>query len=510
MNANPFSRFDLRNSHGLPALVLFLSLLAGPGTLLAQYIGADNCLGACHFHQEQYNQWLTSGHRFILTEGQQARHRNLPLPEQWLEDGKTWDDISYVIGGNKTKALYLDEEGHLYTPSSGNNQYNLLTGEWVDYHAGETKPYDCGACHTTGYQEGGFPENLPGISGTFALPGVQCEHCHGQGMAMEDGDPAICQDCHVHGDESAVKASGGFIVSEGQHNEFMAGPHSNAEGNDELEDGCVSCHNPHQPAELGIKRECSSCHADVADAYAETTMDKAGVECTDCHMPPATLSGQALGPNQGDMKTHIFYVNTDPNAAMFTEDGANVALSDGKAAVTLDFVCQRCHQGASLDELARFAKDFHDPDKTLEDIGLDPGLSGTWWNSARSGEGFVLEFGENAQGELFLFASLYTYDGEGNQVWLVATGIATPGENTVETTVVMPVDGKWGEDLVPADVNRIPWGSGTFTFPTCSAGTVSLEPNSDMEALGFTSLGYDITRILARGIQCPTFASNTQ
>ena len=107
-----------------------------------------------------------------------------------------------------------------------------------------------------------------------------------------------------------------------------------------------------------------------------------------------TKSAQALGPNQGDVQTHIFYINTDPvdRSAMFTEDGGQVLLDDdGKASVTLDFVCQRCHETATLEELAKFAKDFHEDDKTLEDVGLTAGLTGTWWNAARSGEGFLLQ-----------------------------------------------------------------------------------------------------------------------
>jgi len=37
-----------------------------------------------------------------------------------------------------------------------------------------------------------------------------------------------------------------------------------------------------------------------------------------------------------------------------------VKLTDGKAAVTLDFVCQRCHQGTPISTLSNFAEGFHD------------------------------------------------------------------------------------------------------------------------------------------------------
>jgi Cytochrome c3 len=500
MNMTSGSKPEFGGAAALVTLVLGVLLLAGTGSLAAQYQGAESCYDC---HDQQYYQWLTSGHRFILMRAEDARHRQLTLP-----DGLTWDDVRFVVGGNKTKALFLDPEGYLYTPASGANQYNLLTGDWSDYHAGETKVYDCGNCHTTGYQTGGFPPNLPGISGTFALPGVQCEHCHGPGntMAAGDTDAAFCGECHNHGPSNAIAAGAGFIRSEGQYNEFLAGPHA------ALSKGCVSCHDPHQSAKFGISTPCSQCHSSEANAYAGTLMAKVGVACEDCHMPPATLSAQPLGPHEGDMKTHIFYIDTDPAANMFTQNGGNVVLSGGKAAVTLDFACQRCHQGASLEELARFARDFHDPNKSLADFGLDAGLTGTWWNAARSGEGFVLQFGY-APGttNLTLFASFYTYDNMGNQAWLVALPSSING-TTVNVNVYITGGRMWGNDFDPADGATTLWGTGTFTFPSCTSGSVSLAPNANAQALGYSNLSYQLTRedFLGTATACPGFANNTQ
>jgi hypothetical protein len=60
-----------------------------------------------------------------------------------------------------------------------------------------------------------------------------------------------------------------------------------------------------------------------------------------------------------------------------------------------------------------------------------------------------------------------------------------------------------------ADVNTTPWGTGSFTFPTCTAGSVSLTPNQAMQDVGFTDLAYDLSRdLIESGIQCPTFVNN--
>jgi hypothetical protein len=155
----------------MAGFVLGLVMLAGSGSLLAQqdYVGAEYCAN-CHpldpSEADNGEDWRTSGHRFILQEAELAQHRALPLPE-----GFSWDDISYVVGGHSAKAVYLDDTGHIITstvdregnPVDGLNQYNLLTGEWSDFHPGEDKAYDCGRCHTTGFNGRGL-RHLPQAS----------------------------------------------------------------------------------------------------------------------------------------------------------------------------------------------------------------------------------------------------------------------------------------------------------------------------------------------------------
>jgi len=210
--------------------------------------------------------------------------------------------------------------------------------------------------------------------------------------------------------------------------------------------------------------------------------------------------------HKGDLQTHIFYIDTDPEAEMFTEGGSFVNLDDdGKAAVTMDFACQRCHLTASLDELALYADGFHDTDKGLEDIGLDPGLTGTWWDVAHSGEGFLLEVGYDGAA-LTMFVSFYTYGPDGEQVWLTAQMTSQDG-TTANVDVFIPDGGTWA-DVEAGDVTAVPFGSGMFMFPTCGSGAFEITPNETYTALGFTEVGYDLTRTFESGIACPTFVNN--
>jgi hypothetical protein len=500
---------------GIATIVVGAVLLAFPFTAVAQTI-SDTC-GSTGCHNANYQDWKASGHPYKFMKAEIAQNRPIPLPE-----GYTWDEISYVIGGYKWKSRYVDLNGYIITqdksPEGGNTQYNYLTGEWVDYHADQengTREYGtCGTCHTTNWVTNPDPtdlsgnqDGLAGIWGTFDQGGIQCIQCHGTDHpGTIDSSAEACGNCHFRdfppGGENGIPASGGWIKHHEQYNEFMA----SGDMSHFME--CTSCHDPHKRAEFSIVQTCEDCHADEAASFATNTMFDYGVECTDCHMPMATKSGQVTAPHQGDVMTHIFRINTDPEGKMFTEDGSLVALNDdGEAAVTMDFACQKCHLTASLDELALYAEDFHNPNKTLADIGLDPGLTGTWWKASRSGEGILLEVSIGSDGNMFMFASFYTFGPDGEQVWLTAQLTSQDG-TTANVVVLMPEGGAWGDDFVEGSVNAVEWGSGTFTFPTCGSGAFDITPNQAMMDLGFTNLAYDLTRTLDSGIACPTFVNN--
>jgi hypothetical protein len=108
---------------------------------------------------------------------------------------------------------------------------------------------------------------------------------------------------------------------------------------------------------------------------------------------------------------------------------------------------------------------------------------------------------------LFMFASFYTYGPDGEQVWLTAQLTSADG-TTANVNVFMPQGGSWGDAFDPTDVTAVPWGSGTFKFPTCEEGSFDITPNTAMMDMGFTSLAYALTRTLESGIACPTFVNN--
>jgi len=139
-------------------------------------------------------------------------------------------------------------------------------------------------------------------------------------------------------------------------------------------------------------------------------------------------------------------------------------------------------------------------------IVLNPGLTGTWWNDSRDGEGFLLEFGYlPGTTELTLFASFYTYDNMGNQAWLVAqpTGPLPASGGEVPVNVYQATGPMWGDDFDFEDRNLLLWGSGTFTFTGCENAEVTLVPGTEAQSMGYTELGYPLTRLLEPGNECP-------
>jgi len=130
--------------------------------------------------------------------------------------GYTWDDISYVIGGKYKKARFIDNNGFIITAAKDGSelktQFNIEDGTWSFYHKGEKKPYNCGKCHTTGYQKEGHQDGKEGLVGTWAQPGVHCEACHGPAgdhiksnelakanKMMIQKEMLLCGGCHIRG-----------------------------------------------------------------------------------------------------------------------------------------------------------------------------------------------------------------------------------------------------------------------------------------------------------------------
>ncbi len=344
-----------------------------------------------------------------------------------------WSSIQYVIGGYGWKARFgildawdldgdgIDDTGYVWVGSSV--QYNVLSADlsldptdarpdWSGYHSGEDKKYNCGICHNTnGTRDmtasrtepwealGLNPETdtLPaGFTSQWTFDGVQCEACHAPGEAHVN-DPLspytvdtkeLCGQCHNrHGaDTHGADTKKGYIRHHEQYNELVG---NESESGVHASLNCGSCHDPHKrshkvadavAAALNITDNdytaeersavvsCNSCHKRRNNAM-HSKMD---VQCIDCHMAEATKSATAETGDygkMGDVKTHIFSINPDPDAedtaaTPNSVTGTNVAHNY----LTLNYACGKCHDpsmstyvGIPLTptELGDYAQDIH-------------------------------------------------------------------------------------------------------------------------------------------------------
>lgn len=198
--------------------------------------------------------------------------------------------------------------------------------------------------------------------------GVGCESCHGPGGnhvpfpsrrdLYVDVSVANCAQCHGRlNAPDTIPARDGYVLPLVQYSELRAsGGHADF--------NCGYCHDPHATSRAagagGIRNDCTSCHDDRNLAFHEGKVYTRGdyvepLACQSCHMPLTGLRAAALGPDEigpdaraGDVRGHIFRIDVANTsfAAMFDETGTAVRKDEqGRAAVTIDFVCLRCHNG---------------------------------------------------------------------------------------------------------------------------------------------------------------------
>ena len=359
----------------------------GASFIPAQFVGSLTC---AECHQDYYDRFIASGHPWILNpvdDAAPAIAGNRAI--RTLPEGLEWANVAYVVGGYNWKANFVDKAGMLVTGETAQLNFAnrlLQTSEGlVPYHPGEELPYDCGACHTTGYSTQGNQDGRAGMVGTFAFPGVQCEACHGAGSLhvndpysftpQVDRDRQECTSCHMTGD--LVVANGFIQHADGHYGDLFPGKHAALD--------CVDCHDPHAGVvapraarQSYLRATCEGCHWQQS-LVQKPVHDRIRVECVDCHMPE--LIQVAVGNSaafRADMATHQVVINA-AQIGQFAEDGSILPQ------IGLDYACRQCHNsaggiGPALPDgtLLNVAQDFHSPLPTAEPTGeATPGATPT-------------------------------------------------------------------------------------------------------------------------------------
>jgi hypothetical protein len=341
-------------------------------------VGDQVCRG-CHANSPEpgfFDGYLRSGHPWKIFNARGT----VPDPNTWpyspvppLPVVNTvqleWSDVEYTIGNYYWKTRYIDRQGYIYTGlASETTQWNLRSQEWVPYHAGEVQtPFNCGRCHTTGYDPEGNQHGLPGLVGTWEEDGVRCEACHGPSSGhAADPDQVLppggkdCSECHFRDAEFRMPWRSGFMRHHQQSEDLSHSAHKDVHD-------CTTCHNPHRSVvydDGGTITTCSGCHPGNADNGYYLVDGMENVFCIGCHMPRMGISAVAVNAHFGDIRGHLFQIMTDPIMADENVTGGfwNQDIN-GDAFITLDYACLGCHievgSPLTIEDAAIFAADIH-------------------------------------------------------------------------------------------------------------------------------------------------------
>jgi len=157
------------------------------------------------------------------------------------------------------------------------------------------------------------------------------------------------------------------------------------------------------------------------------------------------------------------------------------------------FVIQPEHYFETPEE---FEAVYSDHAPVLVDLNLAGALaySGTWYDPEHDGEGFMVQILEDGR----VFLNWYTYDDQGQQMWLTGVGELS-GNTVVVDELYVSAGGVFGPDFDPEAVEFTLWGSLIFIFDTCTSARVDYE-----SALGFgTGSLNPIKLTIIEGLECP-------
>lgn len=105
--------------------------------------------------------------------------------------------------------------------------------------------------------------------------------------------------------------------------------------------------------------------------------------------------------------------------------------------------------------------------------GINAGITGSWFNSDQSGQGWNIEMLSTGQFTFYF----YGYEDGGERLWLI--GLANNNGDSNITADVLRFSGMgFGENFDPASTSNEKVGSMTFDFTDCDKGTVDFTPSS--------------------------------
>jgi len=124
------------------------------------------------------------------------------------------------------------------------------------------------------------------------------------------------------------------------------------------------------------------------------------------------------------------------------------------------------------------------PDAVIKPVPRLAAVTGSWYDPATSGQGFVLLSADDNT-TVFYF---YGFENDGKPLWLtgVARDMLETGYTT-EVTMYITSGGNFGS-FTPDQISSEPWGTLNITFDTCSKATAELNGLSGQQSMNMVRL----------------------
>ncbi len=110
-------------------------------------------------------------------------------------------------------------------------------------------------------------------------------------------------------------------------------------------------------------------------------------------------------------------------------------------------------------------------------------FSGSWYDKSHDGEGWLIDITSSNQGVI----TWYTYDGEGNQIWLVGAGVIEGNTITIDDLQITS-GGIFGPMFDSSEVERARWGSLVVDFIDCNSANFTYKSTAGTGLLNATRL----------------------
>ena len=236
----------------------------------------------------------------------------------------------------------------------------------------------------------------------------------------------------------------------------------------------------------------------AGQALAEEIPVPTGVRATDGLFPDRVVVTWNQVAGYGIYRVHRCSVVSGNCTIISYQTGSSFDDTRGQNNTIFDYRVQACEHLGDCGNLS-------EADEGYRGFVVSAGQSGSWYNPSRDGEGFFLQVLSDTKVVVYWF----TYDTEGNQIWMTGVGVIE-GNKITFPELVAPVGGKFGPDFNPDDVSYPVWGSLKFKFSDCDSAEVEYSGpkpfgSGDLDVVRLTSLW----GLGCRGNQFPNVSTGT-